>query len=91
MSGNNLQAYNDVNITIELKDFHVMASILAKVNKEAFMEDPLADILNPFCMLATVAGPDMRGHIGITPQHHEYPFLNIYDLKLQSNKMGIKA
>jgi hypothetical protein len=49
---------NDLNVTINLKDFSVLARVLLKVAEPAFLNFPLRDLSNVNCWLATILSQD---------------------------------
>ena len=56
-----LETRNEVDVSVEIEESEVFASILAKIDSEAFSTFPLRDIVNLECWLATLAKPLMEG------------------------------
>jgi len=57
LDGIDLKIKNEVDLSIEVDEAEIFASIMAKVDQNAFSGFPLLDLMNPFCWLATIPAP----------------------------------
>jgi len=88
MKGTDFIMHNKVKLSLELKQMRLLASILAKVDEQVFMELPMTDAANPFCWAAMIPGPTLRNLENIFDDP-SYPFFALDDFSLSADETSI--
>ena len=90
IDGKDVTQQNEVNISLDLKNFGFWASIMAKVNERSFMEFPLKDIGNLNCWFSTIAVPDVGvSDLGIPSWNTEELTASILDFKINADDINL--
>jgi len=88
MKGTDFSIPNTIKLSVQLKQMRLLASILAKVDEQAFMDLPMNDAANPSCWAAMIPGPTVR-NLGNIVDDPSYPFFAFDDFSLSADETSI--